>query len=67
MAVRTVLQLSPQVESILNGVYLKVVLLKFFHVMDGLFMWVYLAPTFCSYSISLIQWLLFQLGVLHDS
>ena len=53
MAVRTVLQLSLDVENILNGSFLKVALLELWHVVDGLFMWVRLTPIICSYRISL--------------
>ncbi len=44
----------------------KVILLKFWHVVDGLYMWVSL-PRFCSYTASLTQGPPFQLGILHDS
>jgi hypothetical protein len=39
----------------LNNIFSEVILLKFWHVVDGLFMWVCLAPTFFSCRISLTQ------------
>jgi hypothetical protein len=39
MPVRTVLRLPLEVEDILTVFFPKVILLKFWHVVDGLFMW----------------------------
>jgi hypothetical protein len=53
---------SGKFESVLNGFFSKVMLVKFWHVMIGLFLWVCLAPTFCCYRIALTQRLLFPAG-----
>ena len=62
-----VLDLHPEFYSIIIGFFLKVATSKLWHVTNGLFLWVCLAPIFFFYRISLTRGVHFQLGILHDS